>query len=155
HAGVAPLSKPAADAIRAYAEQAQTRAYVDANWSRRASEVKSLAARLINAVGGQEIAFVPNTSTGLSLVAKGIDWRQGDQVVITGVEYPANRYPWEDLCRFGVEVVEVPQDPDGRIDVQRVCNAITPRTRVVSISHVQYASGHRIDPRTIADAVHA
>ncbi len=155
HAGVAPISGPAAAALRTYAAQAESTAYVDTGWHRRASEVKALAARLIHAAGPQEIAFVPNTSTGLSLVAKGISFREGDRVVITNVEYPANRYPWEDLRRQGVELVEVPQQPDGRIDVGRVCEAIDERTRVVSLSHVQYASGHRIDLRPVSDAVHA
>ncbi len=155
HAGVAPISGPAAQAIRAYADQAQSAAYYGARWYAKAKQVKSLAAQLIGAAGHEEIAFVANTSTGLSLVAKGLDWEPGDQVVITNVEYPANRYPWEDLKRFGVELIEVPQQPDGRIDPANVVAAITSRTRVVAVSHVQYASGYRIALKPISDAVHA
>jgi cysteine desulfurase/selenocysteine lyase len=154
HAGVAPISGRAAEAMRRYADQAATRAYVGSGWYRRAHEVKQLAAQLIHARGPHEIAFVGNTSHGLSLVAKGIDWQPGDNVVITNVEYPANRYPWIDLERLGVEVIEVLQLPDGRIDPEDVANAITNRTRVVSVSHVQYASGHRLDLRPISDMVH-
>ncbi len=154
HAGVAPISGPAAQAVRRYAEQAESIAYVDAGWYKRAIQVKQAVAKLINAQGGHEIAFIPNTSTGLSLVANGLDWEQGDNVVITNVEYPANRYPWENLRRLGVELIEVRQGADGRIDVDQVCDAITDRTRVVSISHVQYASGHRIDLKPISDMVH-
>ncbi len=154
HAGVAPISGRAAEAMRQYAQQAATRAYVDSGWYRRAGEVKRLAAKLIGARGPHEIAFVPNTSAGLSLVAGGIDWQPGDNVVITDVEYPANRYPWIDLERFGVEVIEVRQLPDGRIDGDDVADAVTNRTRVVSVSHVQYASGHRIDLRPISEMVH-
>jgi cysteine desulfurase / selenocysteine lyase len=105
HAAVAPLCKPAADALRTYAAQAEQAANVASHWYRRAAEVKVLAARLINAAGPDEIAFVPNTSSGLSLVAKGLRWARGDEVVITQVEYPANRYPWHDLQRLGVKVV--------------------------------------------------
>ena len=154
HAGVAPISGPAARALEAYAEQAAGRAYVDAGWYRRIAEVKGLAAELIKAAGKEEIAFIPNTSSGLALVAGGVDWRRGDDVVITSVEYPANRYPWMDLQRHGVRVIEVDPLPDGRVDPEDVCEAITDRTRVVSLSHVQYASGHRIDLRPIADTVH-
>lgn len=154
HAGVAPISGPAADAIREYAHQAESIAYVDAGWYKRAVQIKRAAARLINADSHLEIAFVPNTSSGLSLVANGLDFTPGDHVVITDVEYPANRYPWENLKRLGVEMIEVRQGPDGRIDVRDVCDAVTDRTRVVSISHVQYASGHRIDLRPISDMVH-
>lgn len=154
HAGVAPISGRAAAAVGAYADQAQSLAYHGSGWYARARQVKRLAARLIGAAGEQEIAFVPNTSTGISLVAKGIDWRPGDNVVITNVEYPANRYPWEDLARFGVEVIEVAQHPDGRIDVDDVTHAVTGRTRVVAVSHVQYASGYRIDLGPISEMVH-
>lgn len=154
HAGVAPICGRAAAAVRAYADQAASQAYVQSGWYARVREVKKLAARLIGAAGEHEIAFVPNTSFGLSLVAKGINWAPGENVVITGVEYPANRYPWEDLKRRGVEVIEVPQHADGRIEVEDVVEAITRQTRVVSISHVQYASGFRIDLRPIAEMVH-
>lgn len=154
HAGVAPISGPAAEAVRQYAHQAESIAYVEAGWYKRANEVKAAAARLINAAGGQEIAFIPNTSSGLSLVANGLDWQPGDNVVITNVEYPANRYPWENLHRLGVELIEVRQAPDGRIHVDDVCDAITDRTRIVSISHVQFASGHRINLKPISDMVH-
>ena len=154
HAGVAPISRPAGEALRSYAQQAESAAYCDAHWYRRAKVVKQASAALINAAGPDEIAFVPNTSTGLNLVARGLDWREGDNVVITDVEYPANRYPWEDLRRWGVRIIEVPQLPDGRIDEEDVVEAITDRTRVVSISHVQYASGHRIDLRPVSTMVH-
>lgn len=154
HAGVAPLCRAAADALRAYAQQAASAAYVDSGWYRRARQIKSLAARFLNAASSEEIAFVPNTSSGLSLVARGLRWAPGDEVVITNVEYPANRYPWQDLSRLGVKLIEVAQLPDGRIDVEDVIEAVTDHTRVVSLSHVQYASGHRIDLRPIADTVH-
>ncbi|MEX2213258.1 MAG: aminotransferase class V-fold PLP-dependent enzyme [Phycisphaeraceae bacterium] len=154
HAGVAPLSRRAGDALRAFASQGERFAYFQQGWYRRVREVKKLAAKLINAEGENEIAFVANTSTGVSMIAKGIAWRPGDNVIITGVEYPANRYPWEDLKRFGVELIEVPQQPDFRIDVEDVVDAVTDRTRIVSISHVQYASGFRIDLKPISDMVH-
>lgn len=154
HAGVAPISARAAAALRDFATQAEQKAYLKSGWYKRVREIKSLAARLIHARGDEEIAFIPNTSTGISLVARGLAWRPGDQVVITSVEYPANRYPWADLARLGVELVEVREHADGRVDVDEVINAITDRTRVVSLSHVQYASGYRINLKPIADTVH-
>ena len=152
HAGVAPISPPAAEALRVYAERAASQAYVGSGWYRRANEVKAAAARLINAAGPHEIAFVPNTTCGLAQVANGLPLTRGDRVVITNVEYPANRYPWEHLARTrGVELVEIKQQPGGRIDVDDVIDAINDQTRVVAISHVQYASGFRIDLRAISE----
>ncbi len=154
HAGVSPISARAASALKQFADHASTRSYVDSGWYQRPARVKQLAARLFNAAGPQEIAIIPNTATGLNLVARGLDWQPGDAVVITNVEYPANRYPWEDLKRLGVDLIEVPQQPDGRIDVEDVVEAITDRTRIVAVSHVQYASGCRLDLKPISDMVH-
>lgn len=154
HAGVAPISGAAAQALHRYAEQAESAAYCGSGWYEQVNRVKASAARLIGAVGPDEIAFVANTSTGLNMVARGLDWQAGDQVVITNVEYPANRYPWEDLNRLGVELIEVPQGPDGRVAVEDVLAVMTDRTRVVSISHVQYGSGFKIDLLPLSQAVH-
>lgn len=154
HAGVAPITHRAATALREYALEASSYAYTKERWYPRLSQVKRNIAKLINARGEHEIAYVANTSTGLSLIANGIQWHEGDNVIISNVEYPANRYPWENLKRLGVELIEVKQLPDGTIDVDDVCDAITNRTRVVALSSVQYASGFRIDLKPIADLVH-
>ncbi len=155
HAGVAPISGRAASAMKIYANEAANFAYTQGHWYRRIREIKTAAAQLINARGPQEIAFIPNTSTGISSIANGItDWCEGDNVIISDVEYPANRYPWEDLKRHGVELIEVRQQADGHIDVDQVCNAITNSTRIVSLSHVQYASGFRINLKPISEMVH-
>ena len=154
HAGVAPISGPAVEALHRYADQASRYGNFQAPWYKRLKAIKRSAAELIHARGAHEIAFIPNTSTGLALVAEGLGLKPGDNVIITDVEYPANRYPWENLKARGIDVIEVPQRDDNRIYAEDVCNAITDRTKVVSLSHVQYASGFRIDPRPIADMVH-
>lgn len=155
HAGVAPISGRAAKVMADCAAQATQGHLADNDWYMRVLAVKSQCAELINARGKHEIAFIPNTTTGLCMLAGGLDWRVGDRVVITDVEYPANRYPWTDLKRRGVEVVEAKQGPDHRIDVDDVINLINDRTRVVALSHVQFGSGYRIDLKPIADEVHA
>ncbi|MFW6059346.1 MAG: aminotransferase class V-fold PLP-dependent enzyme [Phycisphaeraceae bacterium] len=154
HAGVAPISGPAARALRDYADHAARYGPHRAGWHRHIREIRTAAARLIHARGPHEIAFVANTSTGLAVVAEGLDWRRGDNVVITSIEYPANRYPWQNLARRGVELIEIEPQRDGRIDVEDVVEAITDRTRVVSISHVQFSTGQRIDLKPIAETVH-
>lgn len=154
HAGVAPVCGPAVEAMMKYCGEASSLPYSEVDWYSDINDLRSQAATLIGARSGGEIAFVPNTSTGLATVARGLEWRRGDQVVITDVEYPANRYPWEDLGRFGVELIEVKQHPDGRVETEEICDAVTDRTRVVSISHVQYGSGCRVDLKPISDVVH-
>jgi selenocysteine lyase/cysteine desulfurase len=84
-------------------------------------------------------------------VANGIDWRPGDRIVTTAVEYPANMYPWMDVSkRIGVELVSVPEisgeDGARRVELEEVLRAADhPKTRLVAISHVEYASGQRHD----------
>ncbi|MFN3166228.1 MAG: aminotransferase class V-fold PLP-dependent enzyme [Phycisphaeraceae bacterium] len=155
HAGVAPLPARAARVMAECAEAAAHGRLADEDWYRRVIAVKSMCAELVNARGRHEIALIPNTTTGLATLAGGLDWRPGDRVVITDVEYPANRYPWTALKHRGVEVVEAKQGEDRRIDVDDVIALINDRTRVVALSHVQFGTGYRIDLKPIADEVHA
>lgn len=150
HAGVSPLPRVAADAFRRYAEQAETVAYVGTGWYRDIELLRSLAGSMINA-HRNEIAFVKNTSEGIATVANGLEWRPGDRIVTTAVEYPANIYPWMDVAqRFGAELIMVPEEtmPSGQRHVPLdaiLKEAAHPRTKLVSLSHVEFASGQRHD----------
>src|SRR3954462_12845744 len=107
HAGVCPVPRVAADALRKYADQAQEVAYIDTGWYRDIEKLRGSAAKLLNA-HSEEIAFVKNTSEGIATVANGIEWKPGDRIVTTAVEYPANIYPWMDMAaRFGAELAMV------------------------------------------------
>jgi selenocysteine lyase/cysteine desulfurase len=150
HAGVAPLSRRAAMAIVKYAGQAAEDAYIDSGWFKQIETLRKTLAGLINA-DRSEIAFVKNTSEGLALVANGIDWQPGDRIVTTAVEYPANAYPWIDLQqRKGIELIRVEekQCEDGarRVPLQDILAAADhPRTRLVTLSHVEFGTGQRHD----------
>ncbi len=154
HAGVAPISGVASDALIKYAQEASNCAYFGWGWYARCKQIKQNVAKLIGAVNGSTIAFVPNTSSGLSLVANGIAWVHGDSVVITDAEYPANRYVWQNLEAKGVKLIIVKQDANGIVDPRDVCDAIENKTRIVAISHVQYASGYRIELKKISEQIH-
>jgi selenocysteine lyase/cysteine desulfurase len=112
-------------------------------WRDRADEVRDSLARL---VGGRadRIAFTQNTSTGLATVTNGLDWREGDAVVVPAGEFPSNFYPWLQLRRRGVEVREVAMT-GGHAPIDDLVAALDSRTRVLAISAVQYSSGHRND----------
>lgn len=155
HAGCSPMPARTAAVVRECVDLASSGRLADNPWYHAVLAAKPALAKLVNARGKHEIAFVPNTVSGLSLLAGGLDWQQGDRVVITDVEYPANRYPWTALKRLGVEVVEAKQGPDHRIDIDDVIGLINDRTRVVALSHVQFGSGFKIDLKPIADEVHA
>jgi cysteine desulfurase/selenocysteine lyase len=142
HAAVAPLTARAAEVIEQYAKEAREDAYLSGDWYARADHARKLAAQLINA-RPDELAFVKNTSEGLAFVANGLTWKSGDEIITSAVEYPANIYPWMDVAqRFGARHVMV-AERDGRVPTEDVLGAVTPRTRLIALSHVQYASGFR------------
>ncbi len=143
HAAVAPLSKPAADAMRLYIEQLATCAGIRAGFYKQAERVRKAAAQLVNATS-EEVTFVKNTTEGIGWVANGLNWKTGDNVVTTGVEFPANVYPWMGLQSRGVHLKMVPEE-NGRIPADRLAAAIDTRTRVLTVSAVQFASGYRSD----------
>ncbi len=143
HAGVSPLSGPAAEALTNYARQHSESAYLESNYYRIIDHIRQAAARLINA-HADEVTFVKNTSEGLNYVANGVPWVTGDNVVSNSMEFPANVYPWMNLERRGILVKNV-QEEEGRIPFDRLAAAIDRRTRVLAISAVQWSNGFRTD----------
>jgi selenocysteine lyase/cysteine desulfurase len=154
HAGVSPLPRPAAHALVDFAYQIQSHAYLDSGWHPQIDETRAAAALMLHCTK-QEIAFIKNTSEGLSIVANAIDWKPGDRIVTTNVEYPANIYPWMNVAaRFGAEVVQVSEETDANgckiVPVEKLLDAAArDRTRLVALSHVEFASGQRHDLKTI------
>lgn len=142
-AAVAPLSRPASEAMLRYIEHTCEHATLGADFYQNAERIRSLAARLIGATA-DEVVFTKNTTEGIGWVAGGLPWKTGDNVVITAVEFPANVYPWMGLGKQGVELRMV-KEVDGRVPVEEVIAAINERTQVVSVSAIQYASGFRMD----------
>ena len=145
HAGVAPLSRRVRHAMAGFIEDATFHGAVHTDdWTETAEACRFAAAQLINA-DATEIAFMKNTTQGILIAANGIDWQAGDNVVTTAVEFPANVYPWWRLKeRYGVNTRMVPER-DGRICPEDIAAAIDERTRVLTISHVEFASGFRND----------
>ncbi|HXE52241.1 MAG TPA: aminotransferase class V-fold PLP-dependent enzyme [Tepidisphaeraceae bacterium] len=133
HAGVSPLPKTVSDAIRTYADQAETDTYLVGTWYKDIEALRVRSAQMLNC-HRDEIAFVKNTGEGLSIVAHSVDLAPGDRIVTTNVEYPANIYPWmEQARRHGCELVMVAEEADaeGRrhVPLEKILDAIQhPRT---------------------------
>lgn len=114
------------------------------NWCQYADDTaKSRAAQLIGA-DPSEIAWVPNTTQGIGIVANGLDWKAGDNVITADIEYPSNVYPWLNLRPRGVEVRFV-EAHDGRVETAAIEALVDGRTRLVSLSSVQFSNGFRLD----------
>ncbi len=112
-------------------------------------EGRALAARLVGS-SSQNITYVQNTSHGLSLVALGVDWRPGDNLVVCEQEFPSNYLCWIQLASKGVEVRRI-SSPDGKLEPDHIRQALDSRTRVVALSHVQFYSGFRVDVACVGD----
>ncbi len=144
HAGLAPLSLRVKAAIETFlSESVEGGAFHSSQWAQQVSYIRKACAQLINAEP-DEIAFVKNTSHGLSLIAEGLDWKQSDNLLIHEKEFPSNIHPWINLRRKGVEVRTFPFR-DGRILLEGIERLIDSRTRLLAISSVQFAHGYRID----------
>lgn len=145
HAAVAPWPQRTADAITQFTgENLHHGARYYPRWMETESALRTQLASLLNAASADDIALVKNTSEALSMVAHGLDWRPGDNVVFPDVEFPSNRIVWESLARYGVEI--------RKIDISRatspedaLIDAIDDKTRLLATSSVQYATGLRMD----------
>jgi selenocysteine lyase/cysteine desulfurase len=144
HAGIAPLSLRVKTAVENFlTESAEGGAFYYPELSHRVVAIRGSCARILNA-DADEIAFVKNTSHGLSIVAGGLDWNEGDNVLVYEKEFPSNLYPWINLQRIGVTVKVIPSR-EGRIVFKDIEQLIDARTRLLAISSVQFSNGFKID----------
>ena len=152
HAAVAPWPLKTAAAVKAFADENARQGSRDYDlWLIREKELRARLAQLINAPSSDEIALLKSTSEGLSVIAYGLDWQAGDNIVIPAEEFPSNRIVWQSLNDQGVETrliaISELADPE-----QALTDAIDSKTRLLSCSSVQYASGLRLDIERLGHA---
>ena len=155
HAAVSPPPLTTIEAIQSQLKDVSENGSVNSrNWVAVKERARQLVAGMLGA-RPEQVAFMRNTSDGLSTVANGLDWRPGDNLVTFRNEFPANIYPWLRVRdALGVEV-RMCQERDGRIDLDELIGLIDGRTRLVAISQIQYASGFRADLERIGRAARA
>lgn len=146
HAGVSPWPRRCADAVQAFAEAMATQSAL-ANfprWLETEQRLRERLARLAGVGSADDVALLKNTSEALSQVARGLDWRPGDRVVALAEEFVSNLLAWEALAADGVELVQVRPAP-GQSPDDALLAACDARTRLLSVSSVQYGTGWRSD----------
>lgn len=149
HAGVAPFSVRVAGAIEELAADFRDYGLTHfSHWEERVAGVRGLVAQLIGS-GPQEVAFIKNTSEGLSIVANGLAWQSGDNVIVAEGDFPSNIYPWMHLARLGVESRFI-KPRRGRITMEEIEPAVDGRTRVVALSSVAFTNGFHLDLDAVA-----
>jgi len=144
HAGVAPVSLRGKRAVEKFLSEAtESGMFNYKQWMDRVEEVRRSCAILTGAEP-EEIAFVKNTSQGISIVAEGLDWKEGDNLLICEKDFPSNIYPWLNLKRKGVEIRVVPSQNE-RILLEDIELLIDSRTKLLTVSSVNFSSGFKID----------
>jgi len=145
HAAVSPLPLTTLHAVESQLRDVHENGSANfRDWLATKEQARELLANLLGA-RPEQVAFMRNTSDALSSVANGLAWRAGDNIVTFRREFPSNIYPWLRIRDvFDVEL-RMCEEGDGRVDPDELESMIDGNTRVVAVSHVQYASGFRID----------
>ena len=121
--------------------------------------VRGKIARFLGVADEREIVFTSGATEGINLVSYG--WaaprlQAGDEIILTIAEHHANIVPWHFLReRLGVKLVWVETDVNGDLDPQAMIDTITPRTRLIAMSHMSNVLGTVFDVKTVIDAAHA
>ena len=154
-AAVSPLPTTAVEAVNAQLNDVAGFGNLHyLSWIETKNRARALMAQMLN-VRPEQIAFTRNTSDGFAMIANGLSWDLGDNIVSFAREFPANFYPWRRVRdKFGVELRLCPER-DGRIDLDELISMIDANTKVVTISAVQFGSGFRADLERIGQAARA
>ncbi len=141
HAAVAPISGPAREAMDAWnSEAASGRQESEAVW-RRVARTRAVAGRFLGCEA-EEVSLLGPTALGLGLVALGLDWKSGDEVIFDPLDYPANVYPWRELARQGVRAKAIERKPGDPIRWESIRPLVSGNTKLVSLATAHYLSGH-------------
>ncbi|GAC1565047.1 MAG: aminotransferase class V-fold PLP-dependent enzyme [Ktedonobacteraceae bacterium] len=153
HAANGPLPRPTARTMHSYIDDASR--YGGVNFSRWTVYEQGAHRRLANMlnVRPDQIAMTASTGDGLMHIASGLTWRESDTIITAEGEFPSNVYPWLNLREQGVQV-QLVQTHENRIRVEDVLAHITERTRLVSLSLVEFSTGFRNDIAAIARHCH-
>jgi cysteine desulfurase/selenocysteine lyase len=151
-AGVLPIRTRDA-VVEAVQRHAATGVLEMAALEQAAEVTRERIARFIGATR-EDIAFIRNTSDGANILARGLDWKAGDELILSDNEFGANAYPWLALREYGVAVRFIETQHE-RMTPEVLARMMTPRTRVVAVSWVSFADGYRHDLGTLCAVAHA
>jgi selenocysteine lyase/cysteine desulfurase len=142
HASYSPPPRAATEAMARFATNLSLGQVREGGWTDGLDRTREKAARLVGC-RPDDVAFLKSAAEGIGVVALGLDWNSGDQVIVYDQEFPAGAYPWLNLGHAGVEVRLVRDGGRHRFEVQDVEALMTPRTRVVCVSLVSFSNGFR------------
>lgn len=150
HAAISPLSTPIVKELDDYLyirSETEIENYLE--FQKVVIDTKNKLGEMINAKPDR-LAFVDNTSNGLNILAQGLDLGTGDRIILNDIEFPSNIYPFLNLKTQGVEI-DIIKSHDGIVSYEDIEAAVTGKTKLISISHVQFLSGYRADVEKIGE----
>ncbi len=150
HAAISPLSTRVRAAIDRFLEE-QTTGDIDIFLPSLEAhkQLKHNIAQLIHTTPDR-IGLVGNTSEGINILTNGLEWKSGDRIILNDIEFPTNVVPFLNLKQHGVEIDFV-KNERGEVSIESIERAITPNTKLLSISFVQFLSGYRADLKAIGE----
>lgn len=152
HAAAAPWPRRTVRAVTEFAlENGKYGSHNYPRWVHTEGLLRQQFCTLINARDSNEIALLKNTSEALSVVAWGLPWQAGDNVVIGNLEFPSNRVVWESLEALGVETRQADLQQYDTPEAALIA-CLDDRTRLLSVSSVQYGTGLRLDLEILGTA---
>lgn len=150
HAAIGPLSIPVKEKLNEYLEERSSGSIE--NFGMLLEAASSAKKRLSGLLGAKKnrIAWTENVSAGLNILAQGLEWNPSDRIILNDLEFPSNVYPFLNLKSQGVEV-DFAQSHNGKVDIEDYEKLITPKTKLISISAVQFLSGYRADLKALGE----
>lgn len=150
HAAIGPIPTPAINSINEYLNyRSELYDGTDDPYSNISESAKNKLAHLLN-VNSNYIAWVDNISNAMSILAQGIEWKKGDRIILNDIEFPANIYPFLNVKESGVEI-DFAKSENGTVDLPQIEMLVTPRTKLIVISFVQFLTGYRANLKTIGE----
>ena len=150
HAALGPWSTLVLDRIKEYMDERSGLKVMNyesfIKWNFGAKEK---LAKLLG-TSTSRLSWVDNVANGLSILTQGLSWKSGDRIILNDIEFPSNVYPFMNLKKNGVEV-DFAKSRNGIVDIEDLEKLITPRTKLISISMVQFTSGYRADVNAIGE----
>lgn len=150
HAALGPWSTLVLDRIKEYMDERSGlnvmnfESFVKWNFG-----AKEKLAKLLG-TSTTRLSWVDNVANGLSILAQGLVWKNGDRIILNDIEFPSNVYPFLNLKKHGVEV-DFAKSRNGIVDIEDLEKLITPKTKLLSISMVQFLSGYKADINAIGE----
>ncbi len=157
HAGIAPITRAAADAMRWWADHYEQHGRTDYDEIETGMARTRADAASMLGVDAADVAFVKNTTEGLGFVCSGLQWQPGDRIVVPDLEFPSTVLPWLALRDAGVRVDFVAPAGDGWTLPPEAFAAVIddgPPPKLVATSWVNFGRGWRVDLEALSKLCH-